>query len=121
MAIGGRDRRRHPRINTRIPVKLDVQGKQLDGELWNLSVGGALVQIDRTVESYLKCDLIVPEVGTVRGVVLQGSPPISLQFHNVPQEQQAAIQAYLAKIAPEDDANDVLSTPLADDPLDGPL
>jgi len=89
-------------------VTIKVSGKEIEGEIWNLSMGGALISVERPIETFLKCDLEIEEVGEVKAIIMQGSPPISVRFHNLPAEVGKSIGDFLMKIDP-DATRDLLS------------
>lgn len=89
------ERRQHKRVKVRAPVKVTASGRELKGELWNLSQGGALINLDESIETYSVVELTIPRLGSIKGAVLQGDPPCSLQFHNVSEERSNEIEAFL--------------------------
>jgi len=86
-------------LKTSQPVEVVVGGKTYAGELRNLSVGGALVQLDRPLEAFIKAELGVPTVGRIKAVVIQGHPPASFQFNNLDAATREAIEAHLDGLA----------------------
>lgn len=89
------DRRQSRRVKVRAPVKVASGGRHLKGELWNLSVGGALINIDESLEAFTVVEITVPRLGSIKAAVLQGDPPCSLQFHNMPDERVKEIEQFL--------------------------
>ena len=99
------DRRRHPRTPCELRARLELDGHALEGRTRDLSLGGALVALDRGT---------APQGVGAGGIELEGIGTLAvelrdvstlglhLQFRTPPAEAEAAIGAVLARVAAED-------------------
>jgi HD-like signal output (HDOD) protein len=103
------NRRFFSRVETQLPVRLRAPGKQIDGRVIDLSLGGALVTIEDMVDSGERVELSLPLSGgptgrlssTVRRVVRsRGVAIVGLEFDPLETSQRDKIRGHLSSRLP---------------------
>lgn len=72
---GSPDRRAHPRVETVVPVEITVGGSGVtaSGTTIDLSLGGALAEVDRLLEVGERCTMRFPKLGAEENTVVSAT------------------------------------------------
>jgi len=105
------ERRRHPRIETRIPMSLMADKRNVSAETINLSISGVLCRVDRPVEmmTCLEIVLMLPHEGApddviyveCEGIVVRDEKTanghhVSIFFNNMEKDEMRKLADYIA-------------------------
>ncbi|MDA1309600.1 MAG: PilZ domain-containing protein [Proteobacteria bacterium] len=86
------DSRRDPRMPSRIGTTCIIAGVEIDCAIEDLSIGGAKIILDAPLKPDTLLDLVVPEAGNIRGVVVAVSGNAAhIVFEGLEERQTLAI------------------------------
>jgi methyl-accepting chemotaxis protein len=88
------DQRRFPRFKSTVVIEIEIAGRRIEGQLYDISRGGLRVSTREACSPKSPCRLILPNIGSVNGTVAWHSEGLAgIQFldHNLSDHQLDAM------------------------------